>query len=218
MSKIVWDGTGTRKYETGVDRGVLYPAGSEGAYNKGVAWNGLVGVSEKPTGAEANPIYADNIKYGSLDSNEEFAATVEAFTYPDEFEECDGSKEIVPGVHVTQQTRKMFGLAYRNMIGNDVDGISHGYRIHLVWGCKAAPSERGHKTIGESPEAETMSWEVTTTPVAVAGYKPIAHMTIDSTTLDSVKLQALEKKLYGDETTEPTLPSPSEVITLVSGG
>ena len=220
MAKITWDGTGERIYETGVDHGVLYPYGSsEAPYATGVAWNGLTNVSESPSGAEPSPIYADNIKYVNLMSAEEFAATIEAYTYPDEFAECDGSKELTPGVYIGQQDRKTFGLCYRTKIGNDVDGEDHGYKLHLIYGALAAPSERSYATINDSPEAITFSWEISTTPVEVTGGKPTACLTIDSTKVDGTKLAALEKILYGDVSTGPKLPLPDEVAeTLKANG
>ena len=210
MAKLTWDQTGQKIYETGVDHGVLYPA-SEGTYPKGVAWNGLTNVTESPSGAEPSPIYADNIKYVNLMSAEEFGATVEAYTYPDEFAECDGSKELTKGVYAGQQPRKTFGLCYRTKIGNDVDGDDHGYKLHLIYGALAAPSERAYATINDSPEATTFSWELSTTPVEVTGGKPTACLTIDSTKVDATKLAALEKILYGDDNTEARLPLPNEV-------
>lgn len=224
MSKIVWDKTGERFYETGVDHGVLYPIQEGGLYNKGVAWNGLTAVSESPSGAESTAVYADNIKYLNLVSAEEFGATIEAYTYPDEFAECDGSATPVAGVVIGQQSRKMFGLCYRTMIGNDVDGQEHGYKLHLIYGAQASPSEKGYQTINDSPEAITFSWEVTTTPINVTGYKPTASLTVDSTKVDAEQLAALEAILYGKDPTapegtdgvEPRLPLPDEVITLLT--
>lgn len=216
MSKLVWDKTGERYYETGVKNGVLYPQDANGAYPKGVAWNGLTAVTESPSGAEANPLYADDIKYLNLISAEEFGATIEAYTYPDEFAECDGSAELAPGVSIGQQTRKAFGLCYRTSLGNDVDGADHGYKIHLVYGAIAAPSEKAYATINDSPEAITFSWEVTTTPVSVSGFKPTASLTIDSTKVDATKLAALEAMLYGSESEEPSLPLPDAIVALIN--
>lgn len=213
MSKITWDDTGKRLYETGVDRGVLYPIQEGGQYTKGVPWNGLTAVTESPSGAESTAIYADNIKYLNLQSAEEFGATIEAYTYPDEFAECDGSASIATGVIAGQQNRKMFGLCYRTILGNDVDGNDHGYKLHLIYGCKASPSEKAYSTVNDSPEAITFSWEVSTTPVNVPGYKPTASITIDSTKADPEKLAALEAILYGDEMSEAKLPMPEEVIS-----
>ena len=218
MSKLVWDKTGERLYETGVDHGVLYPVQAGGVYNKGVAWNGLISVTESPSGAEASPIYADNIKYLNLMSTEEFGATVEAYMYPDEFAECDGSAEIAKGVNIGQQNRKTFGLCYRTVIGNDVDSNGHGYKLHMIYGALAAPSEKGYQTINDSPEAITFSWELSTTPVNVEGFKPTASLTIDSTKADPTKLAALEKILYGDTDIEPRLPLPDEIATLMGEG
>lgn len=215
MSKIVWDQTGERLYETGVKKGVLYPMATGGTYPKGVAWNGLTAVTESPSGAEATPLYADDIKYLTLMSVEEFGGTIEAYTYPKEFEECDGSAELTTGVTIGQQPRKSFGFSYVTTIGNDVDSNKHGYKLHLVYGALASPSEKAYSTINDSPEAITFSWEFTTTPVAVAGFEPTACITIDSTKVEAQKLTALEKKLYGDTETEPTLPLPNEVATLL---
>ena len=213
--KLTWDQTGERLYETGVKRGVLYPQGEGGVYPKGYAWNGLTGVTESPSGAEANPLWADDIKYLNLMSAEDFGATVEAYTYPDEFEECDGSAEIAPGVTIGQQKRKAFGMAYTTAIGNDVDGSDHGYKIHLIYGAMAAPSERAYATMNDSPEAITFSWELTTTPVNVAGFKPTAHLEINSTKVDADKLAALEAILYGTESEEARLPLPDEIVELI---
>ena len=223
MSRIVWDKTGERYYETGVKQGVLYPIQSDGKYTKGVAWNGLTAVTESPSGAEATPLYADDIKYLNLISNEEFGCTIEAYTYPDEFAECDGSAALATGVMIGQQKRKIFGLSYRTAFGNDVDGTDHGYKLHLVYGCLAAPSEKAYATINDSPEAITFSWEVTTTPVSVTGFKPTSQITIDSTKVKAEKLTALEDILYGKDgepaaATEPRLPLPDEIATLFSEG
>lgn len=215
MSKLVWDQTGERLYENGVEQGVLYQQGTDGTYPKGVAWNGLTGVTESPSGAEATPIYADNKKYANMVSAEEFGATIEAYTYPDEFAECDGSAEIAAGVTIGQQNRKVFGLSYKTKIGNDTEGNDHGYKLHVVYGAQAAPSEKGYSTINDSPEAITFSWEVTTTPVNVSGFKPTASLTIDSTKVDATKLAALEAILYGATETEARLPLPDEIVTLM---
>lgn len=214
MSKLVWDEAGKRFYETGVEKGVLYPAVS-GAYPKGVAWNGLTAVTESPSGAEATPLYADNIKYLNLMSNEEFGATIEAYTYPDEFAACDGSAELTAGVYIGQQKRNTFGLSYVTKLGNDTDGNDFGYKLHLIYGALAAPSEKSYATINDSPEAITFSWEVSTTPVNVTGFKPTACVTIDSTKVDAEKLAALEAILYGSETEEARLPLPDEVATIM---
>lgn len=213
MSKLVWDKTGERFYETGVEKGVLYPV-ENGAYPKGVAWNGLTAVSESPSGAEASPLYADNIKYLNLMSNEEFGATIEAYTYPDEFAACDGSAALAEGVMVGQQNRKSFGLSYVTKLGNDVDGADYGYKIHLIYGALAAPSEKAYATINDSPEAITFSWEISTTPVEVPGMKPTACITIDSTKVDKDKLTALETILYGSDSEEAHLPMPEELATI----
>lgn len=216
MAMLVWDKTGEHFYETGIDRGVLYVQES-GAYPTGVAWNGLISVSESPSGAEANAVYADNIKYLSLMSAEEFGATIEAYTYPDEFMECDGSATLVTGVTVSQQSRKTFGMCYRTKLGNDVDLDEHGYKIHIIYGATASPSEKGYQTISDSPEAITFSWEVSTVPVNVTGMKPTASLVIDSTKADAAKLQALEKILYGgDDGDGPRLPLPDEIKTLMT--
>ena len=213
--KLSWDKSGERFYETGVKNGVLYVQNA-GAYPKGVAWNGLTAVTESPSGAEATPLYADDIKYLELTSEEEFGGTIEAYTYPDEFAECDGSAELAKGVKISQQKRKSFGLAYRTTLGNDEDGNDHGYKLHLVYGCKAAPSEKAYATINDSPEAITFSWEFTTTPVAVTGHKPTAHIEIDSTKADPTCLAALEAKLFGSQSEDPQLPLPDEVKTLMT--
>ena len=218
MSKLTWDQVGEKLYETGVSQGVLYTAKSEGGYNNGVAWNGLTQVSENPSGAEATPVYADNIKYLNLFSAEEFGATIEAYTYPDEFAACDGSAEIIPGATIGQQSRSQFGFCYKTKIGNDVAGDSLGYKIHVVYNCQASPSAKAYQTVNESPEAITFSWEVTTTPVAVEGYKPTATLIIDSTKVDKDKLKAIEDKLYGTEETEPTLPTLQELIKILKNG
>lgn len=224
MSKLVWDKTGERFYETGVDRGVLYPVETGGKYGAGVAWNGLTAVTESPSGAEATAIYADNIKYLSLTSAEEFGATIEAYTYPPEFEQCDGSASIATGVVIGQQSRKSFGLCYRTVMGNDVDGNDHGYKIHIIYGAMASPSEKSYATINDSPEAITFSWEVTTTPVNVSGFKPTACITIDSTKANPTDLASLEEILYGKDAgaegspaaVEPRLPLPDEIATIMS--
>ena len=223
MAKLKWDQIGERLYETGVDHGVLYPVNANGAYPKGVAWNGLTAVNESPSGAEANPQYADNIKYLNLMSAEEFGASIEAFTYPDEWMECDGSKEIAPGVTIGQQARKSFGLCYRTKIGNDIDGVDHGHKLHLVYAAMAQPSEKNFGTINDSPEAINFSWELTTTPIDVPGFKPTAALVFDSTKCDATKLAALEAILYGTDAgegteTEARLPLPAEIITLMAAG
>ena len=219
MSRITWDNAGERYYETGVKMGVLYPIQTGGQYSKGVAWNGLTAVTESPSGAEATPLYADDIKYLNLMSNEEYGCTIEAYTYPDEFAECDGSASLSEGVMIGQQKRKTFGLCYRTSIGNDIDGTDHGYKLHLVYGCLAAPSEKAYATINDSPEAITFSWEVSTTPVNVTGFKPTSQITIDSTKVDKSKLTTLEDILYGKDgepASEPKLPLPDEVAAIFS--
>ena len=218
MAKLVWDKTGERYYETGVEKGVLYPQVS-GAYPTGVAWNGLTSVTESPSGAEATPLYADNIKYLNLMSTEEFGFSIGAYTYPDEFAECDGSASLAEGVNVGQQTRKTFGMSYVTRKGNDTEGTDHGYIIHLIYGALATPSEKAYNTVNADPEAIEFSWECSTTPVEVSGMKPTASITIDSTKVDGTKLKALEAKLYGtDEPSgQPTLPLPDEVATIFSG-
>lgn len=222
MAKLVWDKIGERFYETGVDHGVLYVQ-ANGAYPKGVAWNGLTSVSESPSGAEASPFYADNIKYLNLTSVEEFGATIEAYTYPDEFEACDGSAELAEGVKIGQQKRSAFGLCYRTRVGNDTDGDEKGYKLHLVYGAVASPSERNYQTVNDSPEPMTLSWSVTTTPVEVTGKRPTSCLIIDSRTADPTKLAALEDILYGKDgetgtATEPRLPLPNEIATMFSAG
>lgn len=215
MAKLVWDQTGERLYETGVKNGVLYVQDDKGAYPAGVAWNGLTAVTESPSGAEATALYADDIKYLNLYSAEEFGATVEAYMYPDEFMECDGSKQAAEGVTFGQQPRKKFGLCYRTAVGNDVLGNDYGYKLHIIYGCTAAPSERAYATINDSPETITFSWELTTDPVSVTGFKPTSIVTIDSTKVDAEKLAALEDILYGGADTEPRLPMPDEIVTLM---
>lgn len=222
--KLVWDKTGEHFYETGVKNGVLYPMSASGTYPKGVAWNGLTAITESPSGAEATALYADDIKYLNLMSNEEFGATVEAYTYPDEFAECDGSASLTEGVYISQQARKTFGLCYRTTLGNDAKGNDYGYKLHIIYGAMASPSEKAYSTINDSPDAITFSWELSTTPVAVANFKPTASLTIDSTKVDAAKLTALEEILYGkdgtgeDHTTgavDPRLPLPNEIATLM---
>ena len=218
MAKLVWDKTGDRLYETGVKNGVLYIPTS-GVYSKGVAWNGLTAVTESPSGAEATALYADDTKYLSLMSTEEFGATIEAYTYPDEFAACDGSAELADGVMIGQQKRSTFGLCYKTTIGNDTEGNDHGYKLHIIYGAQAKPSERAYATINDSPEAITFSWEITTTPVNVTGAKPTASLVIDSTKADPSKLAALEDILYGKDgepANEPRLPLPDEIKSLMT--
>ena len=235
MAKLVWDESGKRLYETGVEKGVLYVQGENGEYQKGVAWNGLTAVTESPSGAEPTALYADDIKYLELFSAEEFGATIEAYTYPEEFEACDGSASLGTGVSIGQQDRKAFGLCYRTIVGNDVKGNENGYKLHLIYGAKAKPSEKAYATVNDSPEAVTFSWEVTTTPVNVAGFKPTASVTIDSTKIEPLKLKAIEDKLYGTQDQEPApavavrqrsrlpqdqepaLPLPDEIKQIIAG-
>lgn len=228
--RVSWDKIGERLYETGVSNGVLYPVQAGGVYTKGVAWNGLSGVTESPSGAEPSPIYADNIKYLNLMSAEEFGGTIEAYMYPPEFAECDGSKEIAPGVFAGQQSRKMFGLSYKTILGNDVDSSDYGYKLHLVYACLASPSEKGYQTVNDSPEPIALSWEFSTTPVEIATLiegkkvKPTAILTFDSTKVEAAKLAKLEEILYGKDATtedgndgvEPRLPLPDEVIRIMT--
>lgn len=218
MSKLVWDQVGERYYETGVKNGVLYIP-TDGVYSKGVAWNGLTAVTESPSGAEATALYADDVKYLNLMSNEEFGATIEAYTYPDEFAACDGSAALAEGIMIGQQKRSTFGLCYRTALGNDTDGSDYGYKLHLIYGCLAAPSEKAYATINDSPEAITFSWEVTTTPVdAGEGFKPTACITIDSTKVADGVMAKLEAVLYGDENTEARLPLPTEIPGILAAG
>ena len=215
MAKLVWDATGERKYETGVRNGVLYVMGEGGTYPKGVAWSGLTAVTESPSGAEATALYADDTKYLNLISAEEFGATIEAYMYPDEFAECDGSATLAAGVTIGQQPRKTFGMSYRTVYGNDVDNERYGYKLHLIYGAVAAPSEKAYATINDSPEAITFSWEIKTTPVNVTGHKPTALLTIDSTKVDAAKLKKIEDILYGTEEIEAKLPLPDEIIQIL---
>lgn len=215
--KLKWDETGKRVYETGVSQGVLYVQTDEGAYGNGVAWNGLTSVNESPSGAEPTPLYADDIKYLELTSTEEFGASIEAYTYPDEFEQCDGSAELGVGITIGQQPRKAFGLCYKTVKGNDVKNNDYGYKLHLIYGAKAKPSEKAYQTINDSPEAITFSWEVSTTPVEVTGFKPTASLTIDSTKVSKEILKSIEDKLYGTETVEPILLMPNEILALLPG-
>lgn len=223
MAKLQWDEIGSRLFETGVDRGVLFPMGANNTYQTGVAWNGLTAVNESPSGAEPNDLWADNIKYATLRSAEQFGATIEAYTYPDEFAECDGSKAMTTGVNVSGQTRKMFAFSYRTLIGSDTDGMEKGYKVHIVYGCTANPSEKSRSTVNEDPDAITFSWEITSTGIPMEGYKPIAHLEVDSTKVSSENLTAFENKLYGTDGqngTSPTLVMPSDIATLfpVSNG
>lgn len=220
MAKLVWDKAGEHYYETGVDHGVLYSRSTSGVYDNGYAWNGLTSVTESPSGAESSPQYADNGKYLNLISEEEFGATIEAFTYPDEFAQYNGEAELADGVYAGQQKRGTFGLSYRTKVGDDVNGQDKNYKIHLIYGCTAAPSEKAYSTVNDSPEATTFSWEISTTPVDVPGFKPTASITLDSRKVEETKLKAIEKILYGsDESpeTKPRLPLPAEVIQIISG-
>lgn len=217
MAKLVWDAIGERIYETGVNKGVLYPIQADGQYSKGVVWNGLTAVTESPSGAEPTALFADNIKYINLISAEEFGATIESYTYPDEFKACNGEAELVSGVNIGQQARKVFGMSYCTVLGNDVMSNAYGYKIHLIYGALAAPSERAYSTINDSPEAITFSWEVSATPVNVTGHNATACLTIDSTKVDAEKLAALEDVLYGSESTEARLPLPDEVAQIIGG-
>lgn len=215
MARLKWNEVGKRFYEIGVDQGVFYKQDESGKYPTGVAWDGLTTVTQSPSGAEPTPLYASNIKYLNLMSNEEFGCTIEAYSSPEEFDECDGSAEVAKGVKIGQQTRKTFGFCYRTKIGNDTESTDLGYKIHCVYGCLASPSEKAYNTINESPEAMTLSWEVTTTPVDVTNFKPTAHLEIDSRNVDPGKLKQLEDKLYGSEEGEATLPLPDEIIALL---
>lgn len=215
MAPLTWDQVGEKLYETGVDHGVLYLPDSAGIYNTGFAWNGLTTVTESPSGAEPNPQYADNIKYLNLISAEEFGGTIEAFTYPEEFGQCDGSAAPAPGLVVGQQGRSMFGLSYRTKVGNDVDGSDLGYKLHLIYGAQAAPSEKAYATINDSPEAISFSWDITTTPVPVTGYKPTALLVVDSTVVSAADMASLEALLYGAASVPAALPTPDAVIALI---
>lgn len=220
MATLTWDNVGERLYETGVKKGVLYPMNADGKYDKGVAWNGLTAVTESPSGAEATSLYADDTKYLELRSKEEFGATIEAYTYPDEFAACDGSASLIKGLTIGQQPRKGFGFSYQTVVGNDTEGEQHGYKIHVVYGAKAAPSEKAYATINDSPEAITFSWEITTTPVAVTGHNPTAHLELDSTKLTKAQMEAVEALLYGADgegAGEASLPSPDEILAAVQG-
>lgn len=215
--KLVWDAVGDKRYERGVSKGVLFPTKSDGLYDVGVAWNGLTNVNESPDGGEATDMWADNIKYGTLRSVENHKGSIEAYTYPDEFAECDGNAEPVPGLRLGQQTRKPFGLSYRTEIGSD-SNPELGYKIHLVYGATASPSEKTHETVNDSSDISPISWDYETVPVAVDGYKPVAHLEIDSTKVDPTKLAQLEAKLYGSESEDPKLPMPAEVISMLTTG
>ncbi|MEG1523835.1 MAG: hypothetical protein RR475_02285 [Clostridia bacterium] len=216
MTKIVWDQAGQRMYETGVEQGVLYPMGAGGVYSAGVPWNGITGITESPSGAEVSPQYADNMKYLNLVSKEEFGATIEAFMYPEEFAQCDGSAEIATGIKIGQQNRKQFGMCYKTRIGNDENGEDHGYKLHIIYGALAAPSEKDYTTINESPEPMAFSWEITTTPVPVTGRRPTANLEIDSTKVSAANLAAIENLLYGSADAEPSLPRPDAILALIT--
>lgn len=218
MSKLVWDQIGERLYETGVEQAAIYPMTSNGTYGAGEAWNGLTAVTESPSGAESTALYANNKKYGELTSAEDFGGTIEAYMYPDGFAECNGEKELVAGVKIGQQTRKAFGLVYKTFIGNDVEGTKHGYKLHFVYNAKAKPSEKANNTINDSPEAGTMSWEFTTTPVSVEGFDPAAHIVVDSTKVDAAKLKTLEEMVYGTESAEAKMPMPNEIADTLGDG
>ena len=215
MAKLVWDNAGERLFETGVKNGVLYVQDEDGTYMNGVVWNGLTAVTESPSGAEETPLYADDIKYVVFYSNEEFGATIEAYTYPEEFEQCDGSAELGTGVKVGQQARRSFGLVYKTSLGNDIQGQDYGYKIHIIYGAKAAPSEKAYATVNDSPEAITFSWEVSTVPVPVEGFKPTSTVVIDSTKCDPARLAAIEGKLFGNEDDDAQLLLPDEIKTLL---
>lgn len=216
MAKLVWDAVGEHLYETGVRMGVLYPQAADGTYPTGVAWNGLTGVTESPSGADATALYADDIKYLELRAAEEFGGTIEAYTYPDEWAACDGSAAPATGVTIGQQPRSPFGLCFRTVLGNDTERDDHGYKLHLIYNATASPSERAYQTINDSPDAITFSWEFTTTPINVTGYKPTACITIDSTKADSTKLGVLEDMLYGSQNASASLPAPDLVISTLS--
>lgn len=215
MAKLIFNNVGERLFETGVKNGVLYVMGDDGAYENGVVWNGLTAVTESPSGAETTPLYADDVKYVVIYAAEEFGATVEAYTYPEEFEQCDGSAAISEGITIGQQTRKSFGMCYKTSVGNDVQGQDYGYKIHIIYGAKAAPSEKSYSTINDSPEAVTFSWELSTVPVPVEGHNPTATMVIDSTRVPAEKMALIEAKLYGSEDADATLPLPNEILALI---
>ncbi len=216
MAVLKWDETGTKTYETGISKGVIYPQAEGGTYPKGEAWSGLTAINESPSGAEATPVYADNIKYLNLISAEDFGFTIEALMYPDAFAECNGESELAKGISVTQQKRKAFGLSYQTITGNDTENEAYGYKIHLVYGAQAAPSEMSHNTVNETPETTSMSWECSTTPVNVTGFKPTAHIIIDSTKIDATKLKKITDLLYGTAEKEAQLPLPDEIIALMN--
>lgn len=218
MAKLVWDQVGERTYKTGVEQAAIYPMGEGGVYGQGEAWNGLTSVTESPSGAEPTALYANDKKYVELMSAEEFGGTIEAYTYPDGFAACNGQAEVVSGLKLTQQTRKPFAMVYKTLLGNDTEGTKHGYELHVVYNARVKPSETANSTVNDSPEAATMSWEFTTTPVEIEGYDPTAHIVLDSTAIDPEKLKAVEDKLYGTVEAEPTLLMPDALITLVKTG
>lgn len=215
MSKLVWDQVGERTYETGVEQAAIFPVAAGGAYGNGAAWNGLTAVTESPSGAEPTALYANNKKYVELMSAEEFGGTIEAYTYPDEFAACNGEADLVKGVKLSQQTRKLFGMVYKTLIGNDTEGTKHGYKLNIVYNARVSPSEKANNSVNDSPEASTLSWEFTTTPVDIAGFDPTSKITIDSTEVDAEKLKALEAIIYGSEDAEPRLPLPDEIATVM---
>lgn len=215
MARLIWDEVGQRFFETGVKNGVLYVQDNDGSYKNGVVWNGLTAVTESPSGAEETPLYADDVKYLTLRSAEEFGATVEAYTYPEEFEQCDGSASIADGVTIGQQARRAFGLCYRTSVGNDIQGQNYSYKLHLIYGCTVAPSEKSYSTINDNPEAITFSWELSTVPVPVDGFSPTASLVIDASKVDKGKMQLLEDALFGDETNEAKLLLPNEIMDLL---
>ena len=215
MARLIWDEVGQRFFETGVKNGVLYVQDNDGAYKNGVVWNGLTAVTESPSGAEETPLYADDVKYLTLRSAEEFGATVEAYTYPEEFEQCDGSASIANGVTIGQQARRAFGLCYRTSVGNDIQGQNFSYKLHLIYGCTVAPSEKSYSTINDNPEAITFSWELSTVPVPVDGFSPTASLVIDASKVDEGKMQQLEDALFGDESNEAKLLLPNEIMEML---
>lgn len=216
MARLEWDKVGEHFYETGVSNGALYVMDNEGKYKKGVAWSGLTTVTESPSGAESNPFYADNIKYLNLISAEEFGGTIEAYTYPDEFAECDGSKMLTEGVMLGQQTRKPFGFVYMTNVGNDVAGADHGAKLHIIYGCTASPSEKSYSTINDSPEPISFSWEIKSVPAPLKGHRPVSSITIDKNKIDSSKWEAVTDTLFGSSSKEPTLPTPDELVSIVT--
>ena len=215
MARLIWDEVGQRFFETGVKNGVLYVQDNDGSYKNGVVWNGLTAVTESPSGAEETPLYADDVKYLTLRSAEEFGATVEAYTYPEEFEQCDGSASIANGVTIGQQARRAFGLCYRTSVGNDIQGQNYSYKLHLIYGCTVAPSEKSYSTINDNPEAITFSWELSTVPVPVDGFSPTASLVIDASKVDEGKMQQLEDALFGNESSEATLLLPNQIMELI---